>query len=58
MKISMLFFLLIFCGVVAAQEVVKLKFSSSFMPGEPHNMWANHTLDLMEKRTGGRIRVP
>lgn len=44
-------------GVLRAQEVIKLKFSSSFMPGEPPNIWANHTLDLVEKKTGGKVKV-
>jgi len=38
-------------------DVVKLKFSSSFMPGEPPNIWANHTLDLVEKMTNGKVKV-
>lgn len=43
---------------VAAQEnVIKLRFSSSFMPPEPPNVYANHTLDLVEKMTNGRVKV-
>jgi TRAP-type C4-dicarboxylate transport system substrate-binding protein len=36
---------------------MKLKFSSSFMPPEPPNVYANHTLDLVEKKTNGKVKI-
>jgi TRAP-type C4-dicarboxylate transport system substrate-binding protein len=41
----------------AEPQVIKLKFSSSFMPPEPPNMQAFHTLDAVEKMTNGRVKV-
>ena len=44
--------------VTAAEpQVIKLKFSSSFMPPEPPNVYANHTLDLVEKKTNGGVKI-
>jgi TRAP-type transport system periplasmic protein len=46
-------------GSVAAaadEPVIKLKFSTSFMPPEPPNMQAMHTLDAVEKKTNGRVK--
>jgi TRAP-type C4-dicarboxylate transport system substrate-binding protein len=42
---------------VAEAQVMKLKFSSSFMPPEPPNVYANHTLDLVEKKTNGGVKI-
>lgn len=42
---------------LTAENVIKLKFSSSFMPPEPPNVQAMHTLDLVEKKTNGRVKV-
>uniref|UniRef100_A0A7C2PB92 TRAP transporter substrate-binding protein n=1 Tax=candidate division WOR-3 bacterium TaxID=2052148 RepID=A0A7C2PB92_UNCW3 len=44
-------------GISWGQQVIKLKFSSSFMPGEPPNVYANHTLDLVEQKTSGRVKI-
>lgn len=43
-------------ATAADQEVIKLKFSTSFMPPEPPNVQAMHTLDAVEKRTNGRVK--
>jgi TRAP-type transport system periplasmic protein len=40
----------------AAEPEFKLKFSTSFMPPEPPNMQAMHTLDAVEKKTNGRVK--
>jgi TRAP-type transport system periplasmic protein len=37
-------------------QVIKLKFSTSFMPPEPPNMQAMHTLDAVEKKTNGKVK--
>lgn len=42
---------------VAAQEVIKLKYSTSFFPPEPPCVFANRTLDMVEKKTNGRVKV-
>lgn len=44
-------------AVAAKQKTIKLRFSSSFMPPEPPNIYANHTLDLVEKKTNGRVKI-
>jgi TRAP-type C4-dicarboxylate transport system substrate-binding protein len=43
-------------ATAAEPEVIKLKFSTSFMPPEPPNMQAMHTLDAIEKKTNGRVK--
>lgn len=40
----------------ADEPVIKLKFSTSFMPPEPPNLQAMHTLDAVEKKTNGRVK--
>lgn len=50
----------VFCGGIASaadQDVIKLKFSTSFMPPEPPNVQAMHTLDAVEKKTNGRVKI-
>jgi len=37
-------------------QIIKLKFSTSFMPPEPPNVQAMHTLDAVEKKTDGRVK--
>ncbi|MBW2065114.1 MAG: TRAP transporter substrate-binding protein DctP [Deltaproteobacteria bacterium] len=44
-------------SLAAEQKVIKLRFSSSFMPPEPPNVQANHTFDLVEKKTKGRVKI-
>ena len=44
-------------ATAAEQEVMKLKYSTSFFPPEPPCVYANHTLDLVEKKTNGRVKV-
>ena len=41
----------------AEQKVIKLKYSTSFFPPEPPVRYANHTLDLVEKKTNGRVKI-
>ena len=41
----------------AEQGVIKLKYSTSFFPPEPPCVFANHTLDLVEKKTNGKVKV-
>jgi len=41
----------------AEQKVIKLKFSTSFFPPEPPCIFANRTLDLVETKTNGRVKV-
>lgn len=41
----------------AEQDVIKLKYSTSFFPPEPPCIFANATLDLVEKKTNGRVKV-
>ena len=44
--------------VTAAEpDVIKLKYSTSFFPPEPPCVFANHTLDLVEKKTNGRVKI-
>jgi TRAP-type C4-dicarboxylate transport system substrate-binding protein len=44
--------------VTAAEpEVIKLKYSTSFFPPEPPCVFANRTLDLVEKKTNGKVKV-
>jgi TRAP-type C4-dicarboxylate transport system substrate-binding protein len=43
-------------ATAAEPQVIKLKFSTSFMPPEPPNMQAMHTLDAVEKKTNGRVK--
>jgi TRAP-type transport system periplasmic protein len=65
-RFGVIFTIFILAGIIAAYgkitkaaepQVIKLKFSSSFMPPEPPNMQAFHTLDLVEKRTKGRVKI-
>lgn len=44
-------------AVAAEPEVIKLKYSTSFFPPEPPCVFANHTLDLVEKKTNGKVKV-
>ncbi len=39
------------------QEVIKLKYSTSFFPPEPPCVFANLTLDMVEKKTNGKVQV-
>jgi len=41
----------------AESDIIKLKFSSSSMPTELPNLQAVHLLDLVEEKTGGRVKV-
>lgn len=41
----------------AEAQVIKLKYSTSFFPPEPPSVFANHTLDLVEKKTNGKVKV-
>jgi TRAP-type C4-dicarboxylate transport system substrate-binding protein len=41
----------------AEQDVIKLKYSTSFFPPEPPCVFANHTLDLVEKKTNGKVKI-
>lgn len=52
-----LFFFLLELKLQAQEGVIKLKFSSAFMPPEPPNVQANHTFDLVEKMTKGKVKV-
>ena len=44
-------------SLMAADNVIKLKFSSSFFPPEPPNVQAFHCLDLVEKKLKGRVEI-
>jgi TRAP-type C4-dicarboxylate transport system substrate-binding protein len=47
------------CGSIATAaepQVIKLKFSTSFMPPEPPNMQAMRTLDAVERKTNGKVK--
>ena len=53
-------FFAVVCGAgsaVAADNVVKLKYSSCYMPFEPPNIQANHCLDLVEQKTNGKVKI-
>jgi TRAP-type C4-dicarboxylate transport system substrate-binding protein len=39
-----------------AEDVIKLKYSSPFMPTEPPNIQAKHAMDLVVQKTGGRVQ--
>ena len=41
----------------AEQKVIKLKYSTSFFPPELPARYANHTLDLVEKKTNGKVKI-
>jgi TRAP-type C4-dicarboxylate transport system substrate-binding protein len=41
----------------AEQKVIKLKFSTSFFPPEPPCIFANRTLDLVEQKTNGKVKI-
>jgi TRAP-type C4-dicarboxylate transport system substrate-binding protein len=41
----------------AEPQVIKLKYSSAFFPPEPPSVYANHTLDLVEKKTNGGVKI-
>ena len=44
-------------ATAAEQKVIKLKFSTSFFPPEPPCVFANRTLDIVEKKTNGKVKV-
>jgi TRAP-type C4-dicarboxylate transport system substrate-binding protein len=44
-------------ATAAEPQVIKLKYSTSFFPPEPPSVFANRTLDLVEKKTNGRVKV-
>ncbi|OGP54385.1 MAG: hypothetical protein A2Y65_09330 [Deltaproteobacteria bacterium RBG_13_52_11] len=44
-------------ATAAEPQVIKLKYSSSFFPPEPPSVYANHTLDLVEKKTNGKVKI-
>ena len=44
-------------AAAAEPQVIKLKYSTSFFPPEPPCVFANHTLDLVEKNTNGRVKI-
>ena len=44
-------------ATAAEQQVIKLKYSSSFFPPEPPSVYANRTLDLVEKKTNGGVKI-
>ena len=53
-------FFAVVCGTgnaVAADDVIKLKYSSCYMPFEPPNIQANHCLDLVEQKTNGKVKI-
>ena len=53
-------FAFIFVNITAmagAAEVIKLKYSTSFFPPEPPCVFANRTLDLVEKKTNGKVKI-
>jgi TRAP-type C4-dicarboxylate transport system substrate-binding protein len=41
----------------AQQKVIKLKYSTSFYPPEPPCIFANRTLDLVEQKTNGKVKI-
>ena len=57
--------LMLFCCVYGCQEkadqnkpdVINLKFSSAYIPSDWPNTAANHALDLVEKKTNGRVKI-
>jgi TRAP-type C4-dicarboxylate transport system substrate-binding protein len=44
-------------ATAAEPQVIKLKYSTSFFPPEPPCVFANRTLDLVEKKTNGKVKV-
>jgi TRAP-type C4-dicarboxylate transport system substrate-binding protein len=44
-------------ATAAEPQVIKLKYSTSFFPPEPPCVSANRTLDLVEQKTNGRVKV-
>lgn len=43
-------------AIAAEPQVIKLKFSTSFMPPESPNVQAMRTLDAIEKKTNGKVK--
>jgi TRAP-type C4-dicarboxylate transport system substrate-binding protein len=54
-------FLLVFSIVsvssIAGAASIQLRFSTSFMPFEPPAIYASKTLDLVEKKTNGQVKI-
>lgn len=44
-------------ALAADNKVITLRYSSPFMPFEPPNIQAKHVFDLVEKKTGGKVKV-
>lgn len=44
-------------GTIARAAVIELRFSTSFMPFEPPAVYATRTLDLVEKKTNGKVKI-
>ena len=44
-------------GSTAGAASIELRFSTSFMPFEPPAIYASKTLDLVEKKTNGQVKV-
>jgi TRAP-type C4-dicarboxylate transport system substrate-binding protein len=44
-------------ATAAEPQVIKLKFSTSFFPPEPPCVFANRTLDLVEQKTNGKVKI-
>lgn len=44
-------------ATAAEQKVITLKYSSGMMPQDPTNMMTIRTLDLIEKKTNGRVKI-
>lgn len=56
--ILIVFALAVHANIAAAkQELIKLRFSSGFMPNDIPNIYANHTLDLVEQKTNGGVKI-
>jgi TRAP-type C4-dicarboxylate transport system substrate-binding protein len=64
-SVGVVFMALLLIGVMtyspttasAEQKVIKLKYSTSFFPPEPPCIFANRTLDLVEQKTNGKVKI-
>lgn len=44
-------------AMAAEGKVINLKFSSAYMPPEPPNIQTNRVMDIVEKKTNGRVKI-
>ena len=54
---AILFFGFMAVSTAARAASIQLRYSSSFMPFEPPAVYAKRTLDLVEKKTNGKVKI-